>query len=1326
MCGFCPTPRAKGHTNEERWERRRAEHYAKHGPKAFFDPRQKSNSAVTENLDEEYDAMLCGANGGKVFSSEYSAGQWERTLKKMEGAQLISAGLASELLALKAGDLERNALIFDSGSALNLIGSTHSFTDYKELSKPVTISGFGDGMTTSAIGVGTISIVPKTKGALKKSPLRLGSVFHVPKMPIGLLSVAVMLDLGFEFRIHKGHIDILKDSQFVMRAIRRGNLFFVDIESPSHTTKAVQFEPTVKTAQPDNTAAVPDSAPSLEDLVHYRFGHHNVPDLREMANHKLVQGLPPMPKSKGGSPISPCEPCLQGKMHRFPFPKHATTQRAAHPLELLHMDLVGPISQPTKLGAKYFLTMVDDCTRRVAVALLTDKSSATVFKAFHTWLLRMENQTGRKLGGIRTDRGKEFFNQTFRKLLEERGAKHQAGPPHTPQQNGVAERMNRTLLGMSRSMLHQAGLHLSWWGEALVHAAYVHNRTITSSLKPARTPMEAWTGKAPDVSLLRVFGCKAHALIPEDDRKHQPNSKWADRRLPCIHLGVEPDSKSWRLYCLPKKKVILSRDVVFDEAAILRRELGHFTAPHPDVMSHAPLDFEAVIAEFYDPPSELPPAHPDAPQGSPGSAPGGVGVPASAEEQSSGSVAPQEATTGTTKGAEQGSRDSGPSTSPAAAEEQLPAADDGLPQAAAEPEVEQQHRDGGAPAEGELTPEGELTQKQREELQSWKKQVSEKGAAPRRSERLANKRAQTQEHSEQQQEQQTTVSREEVPSQRQARPKPNMDDLMDLDMALAAIRHPKPETYQEAISHPENALWVEAMMKELGAFKSTNTYTLCPLPKGKRAIPCRWVFAEKFDALGNLLKRKGRLVAKGFRAEKGVDYDEIFAPTGKWTTLRVLLHVGAAEDAEIEVMDFDNAFLNGELEEEVYMDQPPGFKDSAHPDWVWRLHKSVYGLKQAPRQWYKKLRESLMEMGFTQSQNDPALFKKGKFWCFVYVDDMVIMAKDKAQVAAFKAEMRTKFNMKELGPIGHYLNVRVVRDRANRHIYLLQDTYIKKVLQRFGMENCKANSTPILVKHGLSKTTEEEIVVDESYASLVGSVNLCVTATRPDLAYATGLLARYMADGAHADRHWQMAKRVLRYLQGTKQTALRLGGSAGVQLRGWGQEMNLHGWSDSSFGDCHDSARSTLGWCFSLGDGPVSWSSKRSACVADSTTVAEYYAAGSAAKEALWLRRLLEDLGHQQTEATPIFVDSTGAQSVAKNPGSHHPRTKHVDITYHFIQEHVEEGRVRLLDIDTKDNVADLFTKALARDRHQDLVQRLQLLPLPASLNNNGTLSVGE
>lgn len=347
------------------------------------------------------------------------------------------------------------------------------------------------------------------------------------------------------------------------------------------------------------------------------------------------------------------------------------------------------------------------------------------------------------------------------------------------------------------------------------------------------------------------------------------------------------------------------------------------------------------------------------------------------------------------------------------------------------------------------------------------------------------------------------------------------------NVALSALRAPMPEDFQQATLHEDCLLWCDAILREFEAFVWSKSFIACQLPKDRKALPCKWVFAEKLDALGNLIRRKARLVVKGFLQKEGIDYEEVFAPTGNKTTFRTMMHVGAAEDMEIEVMDFTNAFLNGDLDEEVYVQPPPGFTN-LFPGQVWRLTKAMYGLKQAPRQWYKKLKETLEDMGFQQADDDPALFRRGKFWCFVYVDDMIIMTSDKTELRKFKQEMQSKFQMKELGPINHYLNLRVVRDRPNRHIYLLQDTFIKQgILKRFNMDDCNPLNTPLFTNHDLSKRTEDEAVTAEPYQSLVGAVNYAATSTRPDIAFTNGVLARFMAVDCHSSRHWTAAKHLL-------------------------------------------------------------------------------------------------------------------------------------------------------------------------------------------------------
>ena len=1248
-CDFCKKP---NHTVDRCWKKKEAEYYKTHGTDKFYDPRaeDKAHAAPSANddLDEQYSAMLSIPVESGSFSSEYTRVSVAREVKALKQKGLINAALARKVLALSAQDLTalqaKPSLILDTGAALHLIGHTRAYKTYRELKEPIPINGFGTDMTANAIGIGSITICPQSRTSSRRA-LTVADVHHVPKMPIGLLSAAVLLDCGYELIVKKGHIDILHGGQYVGTAQRRGNLFFVDVEEypNGHFPTAMHSSP--------------PKSPTETDLLHFRFAHRNLPDLLHMAQHKLVAGMPPLPKADKAPVTSPCEPCLQGKMHRLPFPKQSSKDSHTHrPLELVHLDLVGPIQQVTKGQCKYFLTIVDDFTRRAGIQLLPDKSSETVYQAFMTWLTRMENETGRILGGIRTDRGKEFFNKTFKAMLQSKGARHEAGPPHTPQQNGVAERMNRTLLNMTRCMLHAAGLHLSWWGDALIHAVYIHNRTLQGRLSPPQTPMEAWTGKPPNVGLLRVFGCKAHVLIQAEDRTK--SDKFADLRQPCIHLGVEPDTKSWRFFCLSTGKFIVSRDAVFDEASILRGQRA-FTLPHPEVAPIPASAMQPLIDEFWAPslPSVLPPALPSSPEGPAGGAVSeGESVPDSSLRNASDSV------TADTDPIREW-RDRAP-----------PLRGEDLQLSPAESRVS------ASPPQGESLQTTDLDVL-RQETARVDMRLREQGElleeSRRRSDRVAGRAP--------------SFDGTTLPPQRRPVRRPtSTEDYMDNDHALAAVRPPMPETYNEAVSHPESSLWWAAMDKEYQAFVDTGTFTLVPPPAGKSVVKCRWVYDEKLDAFGNLQRRKARLVAKGYTQRQGVDYDEIFAPTGNKSTLRVLLHVAAAKDMEIEMMDFDNAFLNGDLEEEVYMQQPAGYEDKDNPNWVWKLHKPVYGLKQAPRQWYKKLRETLVGMGFEQCVKEPALFRKDGIWLYIYVDDMVIFSSGTEILEEFKKAVMTRFKMKELGPIHHYLKIRIVRDRPNRHIYLLQETFVKRILERFKMGECKPWSTPLPVNHKLSARDKDEAASEEPYASLVGAVNYCCTGTRPDISFSNGLLARYMAVGAHTERHWRMGKRILRYLQGTKDLALRLGGKT----------IQLTGWSDSSFADCLDTSRSTLGWCFSLGDGVVSWSAKRSAAVADSTTVAEYYALNAAAKEAIFLRDLMSFLRLELQGATPIFCDSSGARGVATNPGSFHPRMKHLRVADHQVQQYVDAGEVAIHTIDTESNVADVFTKALPRDRH--------------------------
>jgi hypothetical protein len=309
----------------------------------------------------------------------------------------------------------------------------------------------------------------------------------------------------------------------------------------------------------------------------------------------------------------------------------------------------------------------------------------------------------------------------------------------------------------------------------------------------------------------------------------------------------------------------------------------------------------------------------------------------------------------------------------------------------------------------------------------------------------------------------------------------------------------------------------------------------------------------------------------------------------------------------------------------------------------------------------------------------------------LYVDDMLVAGPNKDRIKDLKAQLAREFEMKDLGPANKILGMQIYRDRNNRKIWLSQKNYLKKILRRFNMQDCKPISTPLPINFKLSSSMSPSSEAERMemsrvpYASAVGSLMFAMICTRPDIAQAVGAVSRYMANPGK--EHWSTVKRILRYVKGTSNATLCYGGS----------DFVVRGYVDSDYAGDLDKSKSTTGFVFTLVEGAVSWVSKLQSIVATSTTEAEYVAATQASKEAIWLQMLMEELGHKQ-EKIALFCDSQSALHLAKNP-AFHQRTKHIRVQYHFVREKVEEGSVDIQKIHTEDNPADMLTKQISTDK---------------------------
>jgi hypothetical protein len=503
----------------------------------------------------------------------------------------------------------------------------------------------------------------------------------------------------------------------------------------------------------------------------------------------------------------------------------------------------------------------------------------------------------------------------------------------------------------------------------------------------------------------------------------------------------------------------------------------------------------------------------------------------------------------------------------------------------------------------------------------------------------------------------------------------------------------EPAEFEEAVKKSE---WIEAMQEELRMIEKNDTWVLMDKPLHKKAIGVKWVYRTKQNADGSINKYKARLVVKGYAQVFGVDFSETFAPVARLDTIRLLLAVAAQKNWKVYQLDVKSAFLNGYLQEEIYIEQPRGFEVRGQEEKVYLLKKALYGLKQAPRAWYSRIDDHLHKLGFVKSLSEATLYVKGAdanlIIVSVYVDDLLVTGSNKTQIEEFKAEMFDVFKMTDLGLMSYFLGMEV--KQSDDGIFICQQKYAKEILKKFHMESCKSTSTPMNLKEKFSKNDGTNKADEGQYRSLIGCL-MYLTATRSDIAFAVSLLSRFMH--CASELHLQAAKRIVRYVKGTI--------SYGIKYS-YLQNFMLHGYSDSDWAGSVDDMKSTSGYCFSFGSGMFSWCSRKQDSVAQSTAEAEYAAATAAVNQAIWIRKILVDLHMNQLEPTKIYVDNQAAISIANNP-VFHGRTKHFKIKLYFLREAQKEEEVTLLYCKTNDQIADILTKALPKTSFEDLRRKL-------------------
>ncbi|CAI7730316.1 unnamed protein product [Closterium sp. NIES-54] len=1061
---------------------------------------------------------------------------------------------ASEDFQAMAAAMQANpeVVLLDSGCSHHLMGSINAFVDLGPSGDVKHVRGF-NGALQDVQGQGTVAL----QGEARKQVL-IPDVLYVLGVRANLLSAGQLKENGVKLQedgdgmlLVSAAGDVLGRASYIGRVLCT-NLRPCLTRSLTPPTEIVALQ------------AIVSATKSTPDRLHARLAHVDMNTIRSSAKHEVTTGQDL--KLASGADLS-CVSCIRGKLARHTFPDQGSD--ADDVLAVVHIDLCGPFRVAAKDGSLYFLLLKDRKTRYVWVRPVAKKSDA--LQEFVQWLAVTERQTKKSVLMLRTDRGGEFLGKQFADFVNGKGIIHDLTCPYTPQQNGMAEREMRMVVESVRTMLLHMGVQHHWWHLALRQAVWVRNCLERSPLQPGTMPYQLLTGKKPDLSLARVWGCMVQFLVPEPQRggKLKPKARWG------LHLGVSEESKGWELLDIADNRVVTTPDVVFYENMSLeawKSEQGPASGRTPTIPptdnSTATLPLLAKVGEpvaedvkdvpspFPSPAPPVPPLVADLRRLTPASASG--------DEGSSGASpkAPTKSIAGGRRDVQQ--VDMRVMLTPAGEEQteevQLTMVKSAKGAAARQQPTGEQDAKGSNDSDDGV-----------EAKESTDSDVVEVSGGPRGMGRLRRP---------------PDIF---VPAAFTTVYNVDADDLAYDD---AEDDDELPELDPDMQADPEHhwdismmmvkealAIWKDkavkaAMEEEFRSLVGMGTWELVERPPGMNIMKNRWVLTTKYHIDDTVEREKARLVMKGFMQVYGSDYDETYAPVSSYVMLRIFLSIVAILNLNLMQLDMKNAFLQSKLDRVLYIYQPDYFNDGTGR--VCKLLKSLYGLKQLPLLWYKALNDVLVSAGWKKIQVDMALyFKVGAdkvaCWVLVYIDDLLTASSSTEMLKELKELLEAAFELREISPVQKYLGLKILCNRSAWKLWLHQQGYSDKLRRRFVDEEQTRRTlkTPVSVNAYAELTfndKEAQERQEEPKRKIVGSLLFAATTTRADITFACSMLG--------SDQHWREVDRCLAYLASTHGTTLNFGGGS--------ESLKLVGYMDADDTGDKQNMTSTGGyvcWC---------------------------------------------------------------------------------------------------------------------------------------------------
>ena len=1154
--------------------------------------------------------------------------------------------------------------IFDSACTEHMTSDPTFFQSYREFQQAIPVHGIGQS-TLYARGEGSVYLVSNnnTFTAIHK----LNNVWYVPGLNDSIISKHWTQQSNLQLSIDN-------NQNIVLTSTQPGSTFSatttdIDRITVLPTVTALNYVPSsVRTMSSSRHIKSSPSRPSSSSHTHPCTKSTTTTRHAQLMHERLGHASPERLRQLGITYVPNCNYCILGKQTRTPF--STIDDQVNEKLEYVYSDICGFITPISYGNSRYILTFIDAKSRYSWVYCIPDKSSSTVLSVLKRWKAMVENQAGTKVKILRTDQGKEYTGvDTITPFLDQCGIVHETTPAYSSSSNGIAERLNRTLLNMVRSMLLQSKIPTPFWAEAVDTANKIRNRLPTRSLPGNISPHEAWFNVRPTISHFRQFGCLAFARIPA--KIITPSNKIAPRSLQCCLLGYI-GNKIYRLWDPLSKRIIVSRDVIFKENQFLdSSDFGRI--PQSTIAFHSPFD-DVLDNEDRNLEDFAIPEHPSRPQYLPTPSSSTTTSTSTATPNRLASLAPIPRPPFHDDSDSNSDSDNFSIITPSRQSSPPPCSPHSTSHPTSTPFTTPPTSP--TPPPRPASPQPEETRKSNRDRQPTKKAAEAAAGAK------------------------LTTSK-----------------------YIPSFAPPsEPQSLAEALASSQSDKWSEAIAQELESLNKNGTWHIVPRPRNRKIIGTKYVFKLKDSETPNP-RYKARLVAQGYNQIPGIDYTDTFSPVVKATSIRLLLALAAEYALHIHQFDVETAFLNPNIDHEVYVEQPPNYK-TTYPsqDYVLKLNKALYGLKQSPLLWSKDLKSALLNLNYQQSDADESIFilrtSPTKFIIIaVYVDDILAFAKTTDEINNIFSQLSKRFTLRNLGPVKKFLGIDFQRPHPTGPIFISQSTYARRILHKFGMQNCNPTKAPFENQCQLHKRTEKEQPADpEVYRQMIGSFMHLAIISRPDIAFTVSALSKFNSDPSI--HHLLAAKHLLRYIQGTKDFGLRFYTTTSTR----NPDISPFGFSDASYASDPDDRKSISGYVFFLANTPISWSAHKQSVVALSTMEAEYIALSDAAKEAIFLRKLLSSLQIHVSSPTLIKTDSDAALDHVKN-NIKHPRTKHIDTRHHYIRS-VYGTQIDIQHVPAADQTADILTKPLGTVKHLEACQLLNLsfnntcLPLKNSFIN--------